>query len=277
MPVLYFTTKDAIPAELQEGLTEVKEDGEHKGKFSINVVPKAKLDSFRETNISTAKLKDEIENKLKALALAAGVNIEEFDPAKATEEFARLRDTHRKVSDGNLKTSDEIEKEVEKRTAAQKEKHDQTTKEAHSALTKLKQELVDAKNQYKKTFIDRGVMAVLNDENLGLHPTAAMDIVERVARVFKVNDDNTLTPYRNGDIIYSEDSSDPQSVREWIDVTLRKEAPHYFKKSQGGGGQGGTDAGGASNMSPEELGRLTGAQLMDLANKRVSLDPYKKR
>ena len=49
MPILTYGTKDDVPSDLLESATEVTE-GENKGKWTVNVVSRKKLDEFRENN-----------------------------------------------------------------------------------------------------------------------------------------------------------------------------------------------------------------------------------
>lgn len=50
MPILFYDTKDAVPADLLDAAQEITE-GENKGKFGVNVVPRKKMEEFRDNNI----------------------------------------------------------------------------------------------------------------------------------------------------------------------------------------------------------------------------------
>ena len=43
MPILFYDTKDAVPADLLDAAQEITE-GENKGKFGVNVVPRKKME-----------------------------------------------------------------------------------------------------------------------------------------------------------------------------------------------------------------------------------------
>ena len=54
MPIFYYDTKDAVPAELLDAAQEVTE-GDNKGKFGVNVVARKKMEEFRDNNIEISK------------------------------------------------------------------------------------------------------------------------------------------------------------------------------------------------------------------------------
>jgi hypothetical protein len=270
MPVLFFKTKDEVPAELHEDLAEVTEDGDKKGFFQINVASKKKLDTFRDNNISANRAKDELDAKLKALALAAGIDVEKFDPTKAAEEFAAMRDTVRRVNDGKLKGSDEIDKEIEKRMSSQRERYETNAQEMQNKVNDRTKALEDMTAKYMRTFVDRAVTRAIGDPALGIEPTAIPDIIERAYRVFEVTSDFSIIPKVNGQTLYSEIDSQIMTMPEWLNTKLRKEAPHYYKRSSGGGATGGKDAGGAGGMTQETFAAMTTAQKFAYANAKTT-------
>jgi hypothetical protein len=266
MPVLFFKTKEEVPAELHEDLAEVTEDGDKKGFFQINVAAKKKLDAFRDNNISANRAKDELDAKFKALALAAGIDVEKFDPTKTAEEFATMRDTVRRVNDGKLKGSDEIDKEIEKRMSSQRERYETNAQEMQNKVNDRTKALDDMTAKYMRTFVDRAVTTVIGDPSLGIEPTAIPDIIERAYRVFEVTNDFAIIPKVNGQTLYSEIDSQIMTMKEWLDTKLRKEAPHYYKRSTGGGASGGKETGGAGGLTQESFAAMTTAQKFAFAN-----------
>lgn len=267
MPTLTYGTKDEVPSDLLESATEVTE-GENKGKWAVNVVSRKKLDEFRDNNTKLASRAEELEALNKKVFSAIGVSKpEEFDPAKFTEEFNGLRDTARKVADGKLKASDELDKVVGERTENMRQKYDEELRTKAQEVAAMKAERDSAIAAYKQTFIDRQVSTVCNDQELGVEPTAIDDIMNRARAVFIVEEDGSLTPKsKTGQTLWGEDGSTAMSMKEWVSIVLRKDAPHYFKKSNGGGASGGADAKNFGGMTKEEFDKLPAMRRLEIAN-----------
>jgi hypothetical protein len=119
---------------------------------------------------------------------------------------------------------------------------------------------------YKRTFIDRGITQACMDENLGVHPSAIIDLTRRAYEVFVVDEKNNPVPKRDGQTIWGEDGATPMSFREWIDGVVRKEAPHYFKQNNGGGANGGGSE-KFGGLTEAEFHKLSGKQQLAFANK----------
>ncbi len=271
MAIFYYATKEEVPSDLATDAVQVAEDGEHKGKWSVNVVPRKKLEEFRENNTTLAKSKEDADALLKKVFGILGVaKPEDFDPAKVTEELAQLRTTAQKVADGKLQASDDIEKVVTERTAAMRAKFDEQLQQQAVVQGTLKAERDGAVQNFKLTFVDRAVSACAADQDLGLAPTAILDVTERARRVFIVEgDDNKIVPKRGGQTIWGEDGSTPMSMKEWINSELRKEAPHYFKKSTGGGAQGGDNAKQFGGMTEDAFLKLPPERRLEIANQQA--------
>lgn len=270
MPMLTYATKEEVPADLIDAVQEIKE-GEDKGKWQVNVVARKKLEEFRDNNTELAKKFETSEGLVKKVLSAVGAkSVEDFDPGKFTEELGALKDTAQKVADGKLQAKDDIEKEVTKRTEAMREKFNQDLQAKQVELNQMKIAKDDAISAFKKTFIDRAVSNVIVDPDLGLEPTAIMDVTERAYKVFKVQEDNSLRPETGGgQTLWGEDGSTPMTMKEWINIVLRKEAPHYFKKSNGGNANGGDNAKNFGGMSEADFNKLPPERRLAIANQQT--------
>ena len=267
MPTLTYDSKDAIPEDLLEAAQEIKEDGENKGKWAVNVVPRKKLEEFRDTNVTLAKKAKDAEDLIKKVVLATGAtSVEDFDFDKFSTDFSGLKETARKVADGKLKASDDLDKIVSERTEVMRSKLDEQLQQKQIELNAMKLERDKAVADYLLTFIDRAVSSAITDPELGVEPTAADDIRVRAYNVFKVEQDRSLRPERNGQTLWGEDGSTPMSMKEWINIVLRKEAPHYFKKSGGGGASGGADTKQFGGLSEAEFNKLPARRRLEIAN-----------
>lgn len=270
MALIIYATKEEIPDDLTGEATEIKEEGDNKGKWSVNVVPRKKLEEFRDNNVANSQKLQELEGKFKAVLDKIGAKAEDFDVEQFGELFGQLSETSRKVADGKLKESGDIDKVVEERTQNMRQKFDDEMRGKQSELAKMKSQLDEAVGNFKRTFIDRAVSAAITDTDLGVEPSALMDIMNRAYSVFTVEQDNSLTPKKNGQTLWSDDGSTPMSVKEWINSALRKEAPHYFKKSNGGGAQGGDGNKGFGGLSEEEFDKLPARAQLEIANRATT-------
>jgi hypothetical protein len=271
MAIFYYNTKDEVPADLATDAAEVKEDGENKGKWAVNVVPRKKIEEFRDNNTALAQKVEQAEGLLKKVVSLAGVSsVEEFDFVKFSEQFQSLNETHRKVQDGKLKASDDIDRVVTERTEVMKNKFDEQLQQKQVELNQLKIQRDEAVSAYKRTFVDRAVASVITDKELGVEGTAVDDIMARARNVFVVEEDGNIIPKKAGQTMWGEDGSSPMSMKEWIDIVLRKEAPHYFVKSNGGNANGGgNDTTSYGGMSKEEFDKLPSRQKLEIANQQA--------
>jgi hypothetical protein len=266
MPILTYTTKNEVPEDLKDFVKEITEEGENKGKFSINVVPRVKLEEFRDTNVTNSKRAEKAEDFNKKFMGVFGVtDLETIDFGKINEEMTGLKETTRKVADGKLKASEDIDKVVNDRTELLRVKTDEQLQGKERELALAKKERDEAVYAYKLTFVDREVAKVCNDADLGVEPTAFIDIIDKARRVFEVGTDNGLTPKRSGQTMWGEDGTTPMSMKEWVDNVLRKDAPHYFKKSNGGGATGGGEN-KTYGMTEAEIDKLSPQRKIELAN-----------
>jgi hypothetical protein len=267
MPILYYKTEDEVPADLKEHAKVVDEEGDYKGQYSVNVVPRKKLDEFRTNNEGLAKEKEAAEGAIKKFLGVLGIkSLEEADFAKLGEDLTGLRDTARKVADGKLKASDDIDKVVEERTSVMRQKFDDELRAKTAEVANMKTERDTAVANYKRTFVDRAVASAITDPDLGVEPTALADIMQRAYGVFVVEEDGSITPKKNGQTMWGEDGTTAMSMKEWIGIVLRKDAPHYIKKSNGGGATGGGDAKQYGGLTQEEFNKLPAKRRLEIAN-----------
>lgn len=269
MALITYDSKDQIPEDLLDSATEITE-GDTKGKWTVNVVTRKKLEEFRNNNVDISKRAETAEGVLgKVFGILGIKSAEEFDADKVSQELGQLRDTARKVSDGKLKASDEVDKAVEDRTQAMRQKFDEDMQAKQRELSLALKARDEAIGYYKQTFVDRAVASVCNDADLGVEGTAVDDIMNRARAVFVVNEDNTIVPKKNGQTLWGEDGTTPMTMKEWINAHLRKEAPHYFKRSNGGAATGGGDAKNYGGMSQEEFNKLPARRRLEIINEQT--------
>lgn len=254
MPQIIFTDRASVP----EGI-DVKETED--GKFVIDVVNKAKLDEFRENNVNLAKERDTLRKFHESVAPIVGEDLEAFQT-----NYAELSGTAQKVKDGKLKGTDAIEAEVENRTKSMREDYDRQlslkANEAKAAADAAK----DWQGKFKRTQIDQAITQAAIKPEYGVENTAIPDLLHRAYSIFSVKDDGNVVPMDGEAIVYGSDGATPMTPDEWV-KGLQKTAPHMFKRSAGGGAEGGLNK-GIKGMSSADLAKLSPQAKMELARKQ---------
>lgn len=255
MPELFFESLDQLPEGLREAATT-----NELGKVVVNVVPKAKLDEFRENNIKIVKERDD----LAALAGKAKeiLGTEDFEAAAAN--LNELRTTHQRVKDGQLVENKGLEEALQERTTKMREEYSAEVTKHASEAKGWKDKFTAVDQKLRRTHVDRAITDVVLDENNGVHPKALTDILSRAYGVFEVSDDGKLTAKRGDAVLYGSDGATPLSAKEWI-LGLKEEAPYFFKGSNGGGASG-ADGKSINGMSTAEIAKLTPEQRLQIAN-----------
>ena len=271
---LFYATKEAVPAELAEFAKEVTDEGDKKGQWSVKVVPDSKLAEFRDKNTDVMKKLDGAEAITKAVAAVLGLKPEELATAEKLNAFdtelKELRSTKQQVADGKLSKKEDIEQELLRRTTELRDKHTREMGEKQTELAAAVAKGTDFEGKWKKTFVDRAVINAVADEKLGVSPTAVDDIIQAAYAVFQVQENGDLKPMKGEQIIYGEDAVTPMSVHEWINGQLRKSKPHYYKKSAGGGAEGGNGEVSLGGLSEAEFDKLPALEKLRIANKQAA-------
>lgn len=248
MPEIKFDSLDAIP----EGLRETaKEDG---GKYIINVVPKSKLDEFRDNNTALSQERDTLKASVASLTSIVGE-----DPATFATELAELRTTSQQVKDGKLKGSDAIETEVANRVASMKGDYERRLLEVGKDAANWKDKAEASDQKFRRSLIDRAVTNAVLAESSGAQPQALTDILARAYAVFSVDDGGKLLAKDGEATIYGADGATPMTPAEWLDK-LKEQAPYFFKSSGGGNAGGNGDGGLPGGIGAEQFNNLSGAQ-----------------
>lgn len=197
------------------------------GKFFLDVegvVPKSKLDEFRNTNV-------ELMRKLEL--------VKDIDPA----EYKRL-----KTEVDKLKKLTENKPDVD---AVVNERVAQMREELGAQLTELTGTNTKLQSQLGSLLIDSAVKdAALKH---GALPVAFDDLLLRARSSFQVQDGVAVMVDTKGHVIYDKDGETPMSVDSWL-KGLKKTAVHLFVMPTGGGGAGGKGPGGIdmSKLSPTQ-------------------------
>lgn len=277
MATLKFKTKDEIPADLQSAAEEIKE-GDEKGQWQVKVAPSAKVDEFRDRNVEQARKLETAEKDVKTLRGVLGLKDDaQLDADALTTELTDLRDTKKKVDDGKLSKSEDIEKELEKRTEKMRQEAADKLAAVTKALNEEKSKNGDLDTKYRRTFIDRDAYQVCADPDLGVEPWAMQYILQDAYKLFSVEDTGKLIPKRDNSVVYGESGTDPMTLKEWVDTELRKQSPQFFKKSGGGGATGGNDTTKFGGLSEADFNKLAPEKRLAIANEIAAKQQARRR
>lgn len=254
MPIITFKTKEAIPADLHDGVTEL-EDGTG---FEVNLSLTSKVTEFRDNNIKLSEERDTLANVNKEYKAVVGDDVSKF-----SDSLMALRATQQSVDDGKLSENKDVEEEVKKRTESMRSGYDDQLKENASTIVELKSNVGTLNSAINRNTIGNAVTAAVTATDSGVHLSAINDLITRATRRFVIEDGNLVA--RNGEaIVYGSDGTTPQSVSEWIE-SLKQNNPHLFIAPKGGGAGGGDSKFGGHSV--EDYSKLTGKQKLELANR----------
>jgi hypothetical protein len=255
MPKITFASMDEVPEDLREVAQE------ENGTVTVHVVPKTKLDEFRDNNIKLAQERDNLKEFRAKLGSAVG----EKDPDAFLEELSELRQTAQKVQDGQLSASEDIQKMVDERVAQMRADYEEQLRAANGEKSKLNTALQEADQRYRRTLVDRAVTDAVLAQNSKARPEALPDIMARAYEVFEVQENGQLIPKSGQATLYGADGTAPMTPTEWLD-SLRRTAPYFFKDSAGGGAAAGNNE-GLGGMSRADFDKLSPSEKLKIANR----------
>lgn len=256
MPDMIFDALDKVPEGLREHAKE------QDGKVIVKVVPQAKLEEFRNTNITLAQERDALKAQFEPLRGLIGEDVKAFET-----ELTELRTTAQKVKDGSLKGTDAIQAEVAQRVAQMKGDYERQLTEKANEATAWKNKAAEADQKFRRSLVDRAVTDAVLNEKSGAEPRALPDILSRAYAVFRVEDDGKLVAKDGEAVIYGSDGATPMSPAEWLGK-LREQAPYFFKNSNGGGASGSQGTKDYGGMSKADFQKLPASERLRIAREK---------
>lgn len=194
-------------------------------KFVLDVdgvVPKTKLDEFRNNNVELLKQLDKFKD---------------VDPVK----YKELLGIQVQLDEKKLIEAGKIDEVVAQRVDAMKKDYDNKLSDAEKAKQTMSRQL-------ETLLIDNTV----RDEAIknGVIPSAVDDVLLRAKTVFTIKDGEPVALDKDGKVIYGKDGTTPKKIGEWL-AELKTTATHLFPGSSGVGtkGSGGQGAGSANLSS----------------------------
>lgn len=216
---LPFAVEDV--SKLEPTIQPLYAKNEADGKFYLQVdgvVSKDKLDEFRNNNITLAK-------KLDAF--------KDVDP----EKYRTLVEMEAKGK-FNGKTPAEVDALITERVTNMKNEYE-------GKIGSLSTERDTLSSQLSVLLVDNVIREAAS--KAGVTGSAVDDILLRGKATFKLVD-GVATPHDSrGNIVYGRDGTTPMTPADWV-ANLKKDAPHLFPQSQGGGAPG-SRAGAAPNAA----------------------------
>lgn len=254
MPDIFFSSLNEVP----EGLREVAvTEGD---KVKVSVVPRAKLDEFRENNVKIVKERDDLATKVTKLSTVLGTE----DLETAEKDLTALRSMSQRVKDGELVENKGLDEALAERTKEMRSGFESEILNAKKEALAWRDKYSQADTKIRKGAIDRAVTDAVIDPASGVQQRALPDIMERAYKVFQVGDDGTLTPKNGEAVMYGADGVTPMTTKEWV-AKLKEEAPYFFVQSNGGGA-GGSESKLLAGYTQSELAKMSPEMRLRLAN-----------
>jgi hypothetical protein len=234
MPILTKMTEEQFKElpELMQDAYEKKDDGVYYLTGVDGMVPKKKVDEFRETS---RKTQSELEKAMEQLKQFEGVDLEHI---KAIQKKAQELEEKKLIDAGD------IDKIVEERVKP--------------IVTQINTEKSDLQKNLDMVNRQLGILKIDNRASelavaAGVEKSALPDVITRANRTFKIVDGKTKALDGEGKPVYGADGITPLSLdSSWME-TLKKDAPHLFRPPQGTGAEPGSGSRPGSGADPSSM------------------------
>lgn len=218
------------------------------GKFKISLVPSAKLEEFRNTNIAVKKANEELVAFQEKLKPFVGDNVEAF-----SQNLASLQELKKKFDNKEMIENSSFEDALKKRVEEMQRQYKDQIEKVSANEQNAKKSLEDITSRYHSSLVERHVTNAVINPRSGALQEALSDILTHARSVFKVNDKGEIIPVDDqGNRLYGADGASLLTPDEWLGK-LRQEKPYFFKGSSGGGASGTVDARMFNSTSIENM------------------------
>ena len=192
---------------------------------------KTKLDEFRSNNVKLMKEMETLASKFE------GIDVDTYKEMSAKQEQMRSK---------KLIDAGKIDELLEEKTKQMREVHNKEL----NKTTEVNQSLQD---QLAKLVIDNAVRD--SATKAGVVDTGMDDILLRSKSVFSLVEGKAVPTDAQGNTIFGHGTSEPMSVKEWVNAQMDV-APHLFKSSSGGGSSHGTRPSGTKSQNLTSIQKL---------------------
>lgn len=256
-PLLTAAEYEALPEAVR---AEYKPSG---ANFALDVegmVPKGKVDEFRETNTKLMKEKADLEVQLGKFS---GIDL---------EKYQQLEETERKIADKTLIDAGKVDELIAIKVAEATNK----AKGEHATLAQQneaeKKARATAEGLVRKMKRDR----IIEEQAIksGARPEALEDLITHADRFGWDLDETTGTLVaadpQGGKRFSLTKPGEPISLEEWVRDVVPAEKPFYFNDSAGGGAGGGKGAGTGRTVRASDQDGMNN-NLADIAVGKVTV------
>lgn len=247
---------ESLPADVQSEYVQ-QEDGTYKLDVQ-GVVPKSKLDEFRENNINIRKEAEakskELQSRISQLeTIAERYGTLGEDPDQVIAEIKDLKALKEQVDNKELIEAkgfeEALEDKLNKRVGTLREEYEARIKELEDAKNGIETQLSERLSTTEQRYRQVALESVIKDEAVkaGALAGSVDDILSRANRAgWTIGEDGGAIAMQNGEPLYGADG-EKLTIKEWVG-NLKKDASWFFKPNAGGG------AGGDSNGTPPPRG-----------------------
>lgn len=220
---------------------------EQDGKFLLNVeglVPKARLDEFRENNIKLVQERDELRQRYDGI-----------DETKARELLAKAQNE----KDKKLIEAGKVDELLAQRVEAMRADYEERLASESTKTSNLQEKL-------ESLLIDGALRDAAS--KAGVRASAIEDVLLRGRVAFKLVDGKAAL-VENNEVVYSK-TGEPVSMTDWVSA-LTTQAPHLFEPNSGAGSRGGAPS--ALGQKFIEAGDVKGflSNLTDIARHNMHI------
>ncbi|MCB2186278.1 MAG: hypothetical protein KQJ78_07665 [Deltaproteobacteria bacterium] len=237
---------EAMPVELQKLYTEkdgvftLQLEGEIPG-----MVPKAKLDEFRENNIRLAKEKDDLAGKAKALE-----DLGDLEEVKAAMRAAR------EAKDKKLLDAGKVDELIQEKTAALVREHEAEVASLKANSEAMTAQVATLQDRLTKEVIDKAVLDALMQQVEKVPASAAKLLRIEARQVLFLDDAGEIIakePDGSTKYAYDKDGKKAYGPEQFAADFVATYAQDYWP-SKGGGAPKNNQGGGAAGKNPWKPG-----------------------
>lgn len=220
---------EALPDRLQEEY-KANADGTFDLQIPNGLVPKAKVDEFRKTNV---KLKKDLEK------------FGDLDPDEAKEAVAKKEELDSRIAEAEAAAEGNSAEKIREKAEELANQRIEKVKKTHDAQLAA---IVGERDGLKQKLHSKTLADALRKAGTaqGIRPEAIDDLIARGSSTFKVDDNGNLIALESdGETPRLNDRGDAFGPSDFVGG-LTKSAPHLFGETKGSDTRGSASSSGAS-------------------------------
>jgi len=235
---LKYAKKEDIPDGMEAFYVE--KDGEYIHKEALDMIPKGKLDEFRQNNVdlnkNIATLTEEMEK------------YKDLDPTLYADTLAKLQD----MEDKKMIDAGQLEEVLAQRTDRMRQDYEAKMKAATDARDLSDQNAGKYETQLSKLLVETAVAQAV--ANIGVPKKGAMfDIMSRANAVFKISPEGEIDAFEpDGSTQKYNKAGDKLSIGDWAEELLA-DTPYLFEPTRGTDAPGGMGKPDGSTIAKDQI------------------------